>query len=89
MTGDGNMSLYDVQVKVEKLKDGGDYHYVATSPNLPGLLVVGDTAEEVLLLAPDVASALIASLKASGDPLPESLRPISVTSFVSHIAVPA
>ena len=83
------MSLYDIQIKVEKLKDGGDYHYVATSPNLPGLLVVGDTAEEVLPIAPDVASALIASLKASGDPLPDSLRPISASGFVAHIAVPA
>jgi predicted RNase H-like HicB family nuclease len=83
------MSLYDVQIKIEKLKDGGDYHYVATSPNLPGLLVVGDTAEEALSLAPDVASALIASLKASGDPLPDTLRPISASAFISHIAVPA
>lgn len=83
------MSLYDVQIKVEVLRDGGDYRYIASSPNLPGLLVVGDTAEEVLLLAPDVASALIASLKASGDPLPDSLRSISVSPFVSHIAVPA
>jgi len=82
------MSLYDIQIKVEKLKDGGDYHYVATSPNLPGLLVVGDTAEEVLLMAPDIASALIASLKASDDSLPNSLRPISASGFVSHIAVP-
>jgi predicted RNase H-like HicB family nuclease len=83
------MSLYDIQIKIEKLEDGGDYHYVATSPNLPGLLVVGDTAEEVLLMAPDIASALIASLKASGDSLPNSLRPISTPDFVSHIAVPA
>jgi predicted RNase H-like HicB family nuclease len=83
------MSLYDIQIKIEKLEDGGDYHYVATSPNLPGLLVVGDTAEEVLLMAPDIASALIASLKASGDSLPNSLRPISTSDFVSHIAVPA
>jgi len=88
-TGEDEMSLYDLQIKVEQLKDGGDYHYVATSPDLPGLLVVGDTAEEVLTLAPDVASALIASLKASGDPLPESLRTISTPAFVSHIAVPA
>jgi predicted RNase H-like HicB family nuclease len=86
---DAEMSLYDIQIKVEKLKDGGDYHYVATSPNLPGLLVVGDTAEEALSLTPDVASALIASLKASGDPLPDSLRPISASGFVAHIAVPA
>jgi predicted RNase H-like HicB family nuclease len=83
------MSLYDVQIHVEKLRDAGDYQYIATSPDLPGLLVVGDTAEEVLAIAPDVASALIASLKASGDQLPESLHPISASSFTAHIAVPA
>ena len=83
------MSLYDIQIKVERLRDGGDYQYVATSPDLPGLLVAGDTAEEVLNLAPDVASALIASLKASGDLLPDSLHPISESSFISHITVPA
>jgi predicted RNase H-like HicB family nuclease len=83
------VSLYDVQIKVEELREGGDYHYIATSPNLPGLLVAGDSVEEVLALAPDVAAALIASLRASGDPLPESLHPISAPTFVSHIAVPA
>jgi len=83
------MQFYDIQIKVEKLKDGGDYQYIATSPDLPGLLVAGDTPEEVLALAPDVASALIASLQAAGDPLPATLRPISATPFVSHIAVPA
>lgn len=88
------MSLYDIQIKVERLRDGGDYQYVATSPDLPGLLVAGDTvagdtAEEVLNLAPDVASALIALLKASGDLLPDSLHPISESSFTSHITVPA
>jgi predicted RNase H-like HicB family nuclease len=89
MTGDDEMSLYDIQIKVERLRDGGDYQYVATSPDLPGLLVAGDTAEEVLNLAPDVASALIALLKASGDLLPDSLHPISESSFTSHITVPA
>jgi predicted RNase H-like HicB family nuclease len=83
------MNLYDMRIKVEELREGGDYHYIATSPNLPGLLVAGDTVEEVLALAPDVASALIASIKTSGDPLPESLHPISASSFVSHITVPA
>jgi predicted RNase H-like HicB family nuclease len=83
------MSLKDGQIKVEMLKDGGDYRYIATSPDLPGLLVSGDTAEEVRFLAPDVASALIASIIASGDPLPEALHPISAPSFVPYIAVPS
>jgi predicted RNase H-like HicB family nuclease len=83
------MKLYDLRIVVEALDDGGDYRYLATSPDLPGLLVAGKTPEEVLALTPDVAAALIASLKASGDPLPESLRQIAGTPFESRITVPA
>jgi predicted RNase H-like HicB family nuclease len=63
------VKMYDLRIRVEKLKGGGDYRFAATSPDLPNLLVVGDTAEEVLALAPEVAGALISSMKASGDPL--------------------
>ena len=81
------MSVYDLQITVEELKDGGDYRYMATSPDLPGLIVVGDTTEEVLALAPEVASALIASLKASGDPLPRTLRALPALPFTARVAV--
>lgn len=83
------MVLYDLKIELEELDDGGDYRYLATSPDLPGLLVVGDTAEEVLALAPQVASALIASLKAAGDPLPETVRAITSLPFSSRVAVTA
>ena len=47
--GEGQtMNIYDLAIHVEEIHDGGDYRYVATSPDLPGLLVAGDTAEEVL-----------------------------------------
>ena len=82
-------TLYDLEVELEELDDGSDYRYMATSPNLPGLLVVGDTAEEVLVLAPQVASALIAAMKAAGDALPETLHAIPSLPFTSRIAVPA
>ncbi len=81
--------LYDLPIEVEELDDGGDYHYLATSPDLPNLLVVGDTIEEVLELAPGVAAALIASMCAAGDPLPKSLKVVSSTPFQSHVMVPA
>lgn len=58
-------NLYDLQLTIEALDDG-DYHYLATSPNLPNLIVVGDTIEEALALAPQVAASLIASMKAAG-----------------------
>lgn len=80
--------FYDLRIQVEELNDGGDYRYLATSPDLPNLLVAGDTVDEVLTLAPQVASALIASMKAAGDPLPAKLRAIPALPSISHIAVP-
>jgi len=83
------MILYDLRIELEELDDGGDYRYMATSPDLPGLIVASDTPEEVLALAPQVAAALIASIQAAGDPLPTTLRTIASLPFISHVAVPA
>jgi predicted RNase H-like HicB family nuclease len=82
-----SQTFYNLEIKVEELRDGGDYRYLATSPDLPNLIVAGDSFEEVLTLAPRVASALITSMKAAGDPLPDTLRTVSSLSLVSHIAV--
>lgn len=83
------MNLYDLRIKVEKLDDGGDYRYMASSPDLPNLIVAGDTVAEVLALAPQVAAALIASMKAAGDPLPKKLRVVSALPTISRVMVSA
>jgi predicted RNase H-like HicB family nuclease len=83
------VTLYDLRIELEEMDDGGDYRYLATSPDLPGLLVAGDTAEEVLALAPQVAAALIASMQASGVPLPETVRAVTSLPFTSRVAVAA
>jgi predicted RNase H-like HicB family nuclease len=67
------MEFYSLRIVVEELKDDGDYRYLASSPDLPNLIVAGDTPDEVLSLAPQVASALITSIKAAGDRLPNTL----------------
>lgn len=82
------MTLYDLQITVEEIADGGDYRYLATSPDLPNLIVTGETIEEVLSLAPHVAEALIASMQAAGDALPATLRTVRTLPFASHVAVP-
>lgn len=82
------MTLYDLQITVEELDDGSDYRYLASSPDLPNLIVVGDTVEEVLSLAPQVAAALIASIQAAGDELPDTLQPVPALPFASRIMVP-
>jgi len=83
------MKIYDLALHIEEIRDGGDYHYLGTSPDLSGLLVAGDTAEEVLSLAPSVAGALIASLQAEGDPLPATIRQMSSFPLITHVAVTA
>ncbi|HEY4691603.1 MAG TPA: type II toxin-antitoxin system HicB family antitoxin [Anaerolineae bacterium] len=83
------MNVYELSIRVEEVEGGGDYRYLATSPDLPGLIVAGDTAEEVLALAPSVASALIASMKAEGDALPDTLHAVSSLPFESRVAVTA
>lgn len=83
------MTMYDIEIVVEEIADGGDYRFVATSPDLPNLLVGGDTPEEVIDLAPQIASALIASMKAAGDTLPPTVRPVPRLPFTSRMAVTA
>ncbi len=83
------MELYDLQITIEELDDGSDYHYMAASPDLPNLIVVGDSIEEVLSLAPQVAAALIASMRATGDKLPDTLRVIPSLPVVSRLMVAA
>ncbi|MBP7865866.1 MAG: type II toxin-antitoxin system HicB family antitoxin [Acidobacteria bacterium] len=81
------MEIFDLELVIEELKDGGDYRYLATCSELPSLLVAGTTVEEIIEEAPRVASALIASMKASGDPLPDRIRRFKEFPFTSHVAV--
>ncbi len=81
------MAFYNLRIKVERLEDGGDYRFMATSPDLPNLVIAGDSEDEVLTLAPQVAAALITSMKAAGDPLPKKLRPITSSPSMAHITV--
>lgn len=59
------MKMYDLEIRIEELDDEGDYRYLATSPQLPNLLVIGDTPDEVQALAPKVDAALIASMESN------------------------
>ena len=83
------MDIYNLRIVVEALDDTGDCRYLATSPDLPNLIVAGDTPDEVLGLAPHVASALIASMKAHGDKLPATLHAVQSLPFTSEAAVVA
>ncbi len=60
-----------IKIKIEKLEEGG---YLATSDDFEDLMAQGDTLEETLEIAKDVAEKLVESYKEHGDPLPACVR---------------
>ena len=65
------MSEYLFKLEIEKLEEGG---FLATSPDLPGLVAEGRTIAETMEIAQDVARKLIESYIEHGDPLPHKFR---------------
>jgi len=56
-------SGYRLPLNIEQMEDGS---YMATSPNLNGLLVLADSVEEAVRLAPSIAKELIAAMREMG-----------------------
>jgi predicted RNase H-like HicB family nuclease len=57
-----------IRLHVEPLKEGG---FLATSPDVPGLVAEGRSIVETAEIAQDVARKIIESCIEHGDPLPE------------------
>lgn len=62
---------YLIRVRIEKLPEGV---WLATSDDLPGLVVEAATREELIDTVPQVAQELIMSYHEHGDPLPPELE---------------
>jgi predicted RNase H-like HicB family nuclease len=60
-----------LKIRVSPLDEGG---FLATSPDLPGLVAQGRTRAETLEIAQDVARKLIESYIEHGDPLPKRVQ---------------
>ena len=67
------MNDFIIDLNIEPLEEGG---FLATSPDLPGLLAEGRTQSETIEIAQDVAWKLIDSYIEHCDPLPEKERKI-------------
>ena len=59
-----------IRLHIEPLEEGG---YVATSPDVPGLVAQGRTVVETTEIARDVARKIAESCLEHGDPLPPAL----------------
>ena len=63
-----------LRLHIERLPEG---KYLATTDALPDLLAQGDTLDQAIEFARDVARKLLESYREHGDPIPSSLRPAS------------
>jgi predicted RNase H-like HicB family nuclease len=71
--------MYQITLVIEHLPEGP---YLGTSPELPGLIVQADSSEEVIELAPEIASDLIAIMKKTGEPLPPQVHPTTMPARI-------
>ena len=80
-------TLYELRIQIEELDDGGDYRYLGTSPDLPNLIVVGDSVEEILAHAPGVARALLETMREHEVPTPRLAK--APQPWQTQVLVPA
>jgi len=59
-----------IRLHVEPLEEGG---YLATSPDVPGLVVEGRSITEVVEIAQDVTRKILECCIEHGDPIPPAL----------------
>jgi len=65
--GDRNETI--IRLRIEALEEGG---YVATSPDVPGLVAEGRSVMEAVEIAQGLTRKIIESCLEHGDPLPKS-----------------
>lgn len=65
------MSEVTIQLHLEPLEEGG---YVATSPDVPGLVAQGRSMTEAVEIAQGLARKIAESCLEHGDPMPAALR---------------
>jgi antitoxin HicB len=65
------MSEVAIHLEIEPLEEGG---YVATSPDVRGLVAEGRTVEEVTEIAHELARDIAECCRDHGDPLPPALE---------------
>ena len=77
-----------IRLEVEKLAEGG---YIATSPDVRGLVAQGRTLTETVEIAQDVARKILESCLEHGDPLPAVFTrgPRRMLPVTAVVAIPS
>jgi antitoxin HicB len=74
-----------VRLRIEQLEEGG---FLATSPDVPGLVAEGRSLSEVVEIAQGLVRKIAESCLEHGDPLPSALMPLVDGSFALELKVP-
>jgi predicted RNase H-like HicB family nuclease len=79
------MDEVTIRLHLEPLDGGG---YVATSPDVPGLVAEGRSVTETVEIAQDVARKIAESCLDHGDPLPPALSAGATGPLAVDLLVP-
>jgi antitoxin HicB len=74
-----------IRIHVEPLEEGG---YLATSPDVPGLVAEGRSITEAVAIAQDLARRIAESCIEHGDPLPKALEGLQRPGTTMDFTVP-
>lgn len=74
-----------IQLFVEALDEGG---YVATSPDVPGLVAQGRTIVETVEIAQGLTRKIAESCIEHGDPLPPALAHLDIGAAAIDLRIP-
>ena len=79
------MNEVAIRVHIEPLQEGG---FLATSPDVPGLVAEGRSVTEAAEIAQGLARKIAESCIEHGDPLPRALAGISEDAVELDLLVP-
>ena len=79
------MNETTIRLQLEPLGEGG---YVATSPDVPGLVAEGRSIAETVEIAQGLVRKLAESCLAHGDPLPPALTDIAQSKVRVQLRIP-
>lgn len=88
LLGSRRFSMSDevaIHLKIEPLDEGG---FLATSPDVPGLVAEGRSITEATEIAQGLARKIVESCLDHGDPVPPALQPLSGGPRQFNLTVP-
>ncbi len=79
------MKEISIRLHIEELEEGG---YLATSPDIPGLVAEGRSVTEAVEIAQGLTRKIVESCIEHGDPLPPAMAGMAETPQEFNLIIP-